>query len=743
MAHIPSKMMLFELVLPLLDGHSLTRLYLTGDLLLQHRMASSSGVRSFELDILDRRASKFPAVVSRFSSLQRLRISVHPHHLVESTFVMTNMDLSMLPRSLESLKLHFGNASLLFIDYVPQTSSSSSLSLLNDISMEYRPNNLVLQFKNLRAALPHLRELSITDSVRWSPRRAWELCKSDFTDYPRIDVGYMMRYSLPTQLETLDLVQGAFLLPPHLQYLPSTLTSLFCVLGGGSDAWDALDNVARFPSSLTRLVIKEAPHPNVFYLIPPEHLCNLSLDYAVTMEMDEDPGDGSLADFEPITDDSSLWKLLVQFVVLRSLHLGGIHTVGESFARALPRSLTSLSLSPYDTILASIFAHMPSSLTSLYVVPEYMIRFGFNEPVSFPDSLRHLDATLPSDTWTNLPPKFESVNAQLTCVVATDAPKLPSHLKSLSVLNITAASVSELPTSITSLEIGMNFPPLGIPMLDRLKGLVDLCLHFASHSSSSNSLNTSPFKLVGALELDYLKSVRLTCTDDLNNLAVGGHWAQSLHSLELFDFTGDISGDGDGSASDDCSSSTFLGTMPRSLKRLGLTSQESRLSTLNFINLPPTLTEFSIAVKEVRSSMNEAFLVSLPRTLVVLKVVGRVKRHSQSDVTLDSFLLHAPPLLCEMHVPFLAKHFQRMQVELGEGRLEKMPPIRINHNVSNVSNIRRTVSTTSSKAPPAFNEWYENWHRNYEAAHLTCLGPVLSSGLWKQNQQQQSQHESS
>lgn len=242
-----------------IDAHQLAKLYLCGSTELNKRLRRS--VRRFDLDYPPRSACTWPKLISVFSGLEWLKICAH--RVSNSSGFVTNVDYTLVPRSIRHMELYFANALLSFI-----TLPSPSLA-----SHKFEPT----LYANLPEMFPHLRLLQFSNSYVYKMNR-WHFNKM----LKELDgetscilgslsssalVGFLAKYSCfnvyPRHLHALALRLDDYkkvVLPPNLTslrlespgwehllpQLPATLTSLRLMSPQrvAEDAWSHLTRLA-------------------------------------------------------------------------------------------------------------------------------------------------------------------------------------------------------------------------------------------------------------------------------------------------------------------------------------------------------------------------------------------------------------------------------------------------------------------------------------------------------------------
>lgn len=269
----------FALIASFLGGHEISKLYLCGTRVLVNRLRSA--VVSFDLNLsLNRRQSAWPTLLLQFQGLRSIYIGVEPA-LRHGGPYLPSVDLRLLPKSLEVLKLVFANA---FLSLHP------GLDLLDhDSPLDPEPIDLPTLFPILKVI--HVSNAYRRHKVHFKSGRLFralsQLPLRELTLYPFfVDASYLK--ALPKTLERLclkayfcdfsktvtpdwppGLVSLSFrpiTTPTLLKNLPNTLTELKACY---SKDYSTIE-LPELPRNLRRLTIKEST-----YSITPENMKSL------------------------------------------------------------------------------------------------------------------------------------------------------------------------------------------------------------------------------------------------------------------------------------------------------------------------------------------------------------------------------------------------------------------------------------------------------------------------------------
>jgi hypothetical protein len=478
----------FSQIIEFLSSSFIARLYFCGSRGLFSKLSRS--VTDFKFHPSPRKRHDFPKIVSCFSALRSLELIIPPiWNATNLALVMGrlhNVDLTLIPGSVTSLKLDFFNAWLCLLD-IPK----------KDDGYDIYASSL----KDLPSMFPHLRSLILT-----APSANQILIQSPtLTPWARHSLNFWMPlYSLP--LTTLELPEDLPLLLDCTKKLPISLTSLsFTAPHIGKPK-----GIPLFPPNLTRLAIHQihriviAGHTfprtltdlslEIFFFGPPSSIYTwvtdlppnlLRLSFAVHTEEYDLAADAEFLSKLPSSlihlacdgirscakDSSSLPRGLLSLDV--GSWRGQLSEIGtKEILLALPPKLTSISGHYLFRLQSKMWAYLPRSMTNISTSP---IREGTN--------IVTLLTVFPGDLadFPNLPPMFQSI-ALLECT-----PPSLSHLRNLTSIKISLVRTNEQAemfdalstlSQLTSMTI-TKFIPLEDPhLLNRLTcSLTRACLY--------------------------------------------------------------------------------------------------------------------------------------------------------------------------------------------------------------------------------------------------------------------------
>jgi hypothetical protein len=367
-----------------LDGFNIIRLYMTGDKMLKRTMTQLGGVRHFRIVISSPRYLLWPSIVSNFPYLDSFElIAVDSLKL----FAIKDVDVSILPKSLLSLTLHFGNG---------------------------------------LASLFHHPSANPQDSTMHCIKFMWpNLTSLQYTSYTKRNMTKDILSLLPASLT--QMTTFGCLTFDVLPYLPINLTSLKFYMP------DTQDTPLEWPQSLISLHVLNVRSCLIHQHFP-RSLKALTIDYS-TESTWYSPDESGLAGFQwfPPSLTSFCFKNHAPFK-LRSKHI-----------QCLSRSIVDLTIEANDStremIISSGFMDsLPPNLTQFNV-------FAFiNSKTSslldeFQDCLKNLPSTLLE---TNLaefsedyfPPKLISVSLHVRMDFRSMLKTLPMSLTYLFITEI-------------------------------------------------------------------------------------------------------------------------------------------------------------------------------------------------------------------------------------------------------------------------------------------------------------------
>lgn len=453
-----------ELLNAILQYHSCTSaLWLCGNHALHRKLSSS--VTSLSLAHIPVGPFIFPEWLPRLSNLKSLHIS-SPTDLV--TDLGTPVDaLNMLPSSLESLTIDSKDANRVLLNW--EDCGSSALVAPSHSIATFLPNLKSLSLQGYKHSMhgdllsslpPSLTSLFLPDDMRIKLPSLSELPRSlqrfDF----QLKVGYLPRAeesdaAIQKQLDDFENMPPGLIIP-KISLNSHHLTNV--------------ESLAKLPTNMSELHLTKL----TFAMIPhlPRSLVRLDLgvfgvdklalqaDSALKPDIEDDAGGNTVS---TLTWPPTLQELVIS---LRACDQGQL--------ALLPRSLRRLDLnfavSSHAVLNFTIFAaELPPLLEELTIATRsYHV---YQVSGHFPPTLTRLTtlAALPivaSNLSAALPHSIEHLNLEV-CEIRT-SPALnssytfPRNLKTLRLSTWSLYWLAEIPSSVTSLEVGIlasSFPP--------------------------------------------------------------------------------------------------------------------------------------------------------------------------------------------------------------------------------------------------------------------------------------------
>lgn len=589
----------FSPICDLLDAHSLSHLWFTGDSGLIQLLRKS--VTRFELSYSRCARASFPKLIQGFTNLKHLSLAT-----TAPLQVIDNLDISNIPKSIRSIEFAFHKDASLFAEASSPSNQTSSA--------EDR-----LKLIDLNAYLPNLRHLTCHGS------RVGET-------EPELII---LSSRLPSALETLVLRRGCSITVEELSKIPSSLTTLdvFVIKGEGNEKDEnnekevkskddfienkdennkmeakvshekASKNSAIFPSTLRDLRLECVPQIYPFATFP-VHLTSLKAIHGL---------------------DSS-WPL--------------------EFWESLPRDLMSLHLrfsGPSRLLFyADMVRSLPESLTWLEL---YATRGSNGVDDSLvpllPRNLKFCQIPFGNCSWASLarlPPHLHTLPCRFDRCPPEHWKSLPRQLKTLNLASqrslFDAAKLQDLPSSITALNWGANDITLlqHAPLTHLIELTVTKAIERMEEVETLNlmkntlrvihtrpsAINLSQFDESSSLELQSLRlwesNIDANAQEDRKMSWNEAKWCRALQSLLV------------------ASSSLyryFNSPLPSHLLDLELISLDTQKPIENkvFEILPPNLTRLELNSID---RLQREHMERLPNTLRCLRITA--ERHSEEDM---------------------------------------------------------------------------------------------------------------
>jgi hypothetical protein len=563
----------FQPISSFISGFDLCRLWLCGDKRLCQLISNS--VREFRLVYVYFDHVKWPRFISYLPLLRKLYIHAN------TRCYMLNVDLTTIPKGVESVELLFTNA---IVELMPINQKGV---LQSDLS----PTGLSLL--DLRKLLPNLQLISWSQTIRHAPL-VTKHCLS----------------VLPQTLRTLHLNGLAELHPSDIGLLPSNLTELNCLFARGVAAYDwEID--PQFPPNITTLRLSDYNSNGLKYI--PRGVIRLDITYNSCDSMNEGQN----------LDWSQLPKSLI------SLFLS-MPSIDKSLCNHLPPTLKYLKMYAYLSLPETIFLNLPPNLTFLQSVWLSIFNHDTFEKIlpRFPRTITEIpyffQTSMGSETWKFLPPGITRLALSRQSLVLHQLPletlsTLPRSLKDLDISDFPVCGLCTLPETITNLNISMHGSnPHVFESMSHLSNLQNLTLKANDLSESDfTHLNcklsqlhlTEPINAT-LIDLDQpwtreLKSLTLKHSGQMEGLE---EWISRLpkSTLQIFNFSSEIT-----------FPTSFKLRLPKSLEYLTLRSV-SGLTNDHLEALPPKLVSLSLSGEQ--SMLTAEFVARLPPSIRFIEI---------------------------------------------------------------------------------------------------------------------------